>query len=301
MGRVLQAGDIAGEAVLLASAGRAILMQIALPPVGAGVASHSDFAHRPLSRLTATLTYSYATVLGHDADRAAVRRLVNRAHAPVRSGGRVAPVAVDAGDHLPAQPVETGDSNLSPADPVGPDDAIAYSAFDPDLQLWVAVTLYDSAVAVYESIFGPLDEASAEAVLAGFAPLGTVLQVPPGRWPASLAAYREYRDHVVAQLDVTPPARRVAHDVLHPTTPPYLRLAGPLIRLLTAGYLGPGLREAYGLPWDDRRQRRFDRLIGGLRVVYPRLPRRLRWWPCRRYLNQLRRSESAAAGERPER
>jgi len=105
---------------------------------------------------------------------------------------------------------------------------------------------------------------------------------------------------VVARLAVTPAARRVAHDVLHPTTPPYLRLAAPLIRLLTVGYLDTGLREAYGLPWDDRRQRWFNRVIGGLRVVYPRLPRGLRWWPCRHYLGQLRRRESATAGGKPE-
>ena len=260
--RVVRAADIAGEAILLACAGRAILMQIALPPVGAGVAAHSDFAGRPMSRLKATLTYSYAAVLGNAADRAAVRTLVDRAHGPVHASG-------------------TGVA--------GADDTVAYNAFDPDLQRWVAVTLYDSAVVAFESVFGPLDPAGAEAVLAGFAPLGTCLQVPADRWPADLAAYRAYRDATVARLEVTDRARRVAHAVLHPVTPWYLRAAAPLIGLLTAGYLDPTLRAAYDLPWDDRRQRRFDRLIAGLRVVYPRLPRRLRWWPCLHYLGQLRR------------
>jgi uncharacterized protein (DUF2236 family) len=48
--------DIAGEAILLAGGGRAILMQIAHPAVGRGVAEHSDFASRPLDRLHATMT-----------------------------------------------------------------------------------------------------------------------------------------------------------------------------------------------------------------------------------------------------
>ena len=39
--------DIGAEGILLAGAGRAILLQIADPRVGHGVADHSDFAQRP--------------------------------------------------------------------------------------------------------------------------------------------------------------------------------------------------------------------------------------------------------------
>ena len=52
--------DIGAEGVLLAGAGRAILLQIANPAVGHGVAEHSNFVARPFDRFRATLTYVYA-------------------------------------------------------------------------------------------------------------------------------------------------------------------------------------------------------------------------------------------------
>ncbi|PPF88689.1 hypothetical protein C5B96_02335, partial [Subtercola sp. Z020] len=75
--------DIAAEGILLAGGGRAILMQIANPAVGAGVAAHSGFADRPLERLANTVTYAYATVFATPVELAAVVRRVNHAHAPV--------------------------------------------------------------------------------------------------------------------------------------------------------------------------------------------------------------------------
>ncbi|MEO8908061.1 MAG: oxygenase MpaB family protein, partial [Microbacteriaceae bacterium] len=143
--------DIAAEGVLLAGGGRAILLQIAYPGVGRGVAEHSDFASHPLDRLHATLTYAYAVVYGTDAEITAVRRRVNRAHASVIGG----------------------------ADAAGPE----YSAYDPELQLWVAATLYDTAISLYERIFGTLDDETAELVYREYGALGTVLQVPPDAWP----------------------------------------------------------------------------------------------------------------------
>ena len=77
--------DVAAEAILLAGGGRAILLQIANPAVGAGVARHSDFANRPLDRFANTVTYAYATVFGTPDELAAVVERVNAAHRPVHS------------------------------------------------------------------------------------------------------------------------------------------------------------------------------------------------------------------------
>ena len=76
--------DLGAEAILLAGAGRAILLQLAEPGVGRGVAEHSTFTDRPINRLKGTLTYVYAVVYGTDEQVKEVRRRVNRAHAPVR-------------------------------------------------------------------------------------------------------------------------------------------------------------------------------------------------------------------------
>ena len=73
----------AGDGVLILGGARAILLQVAEPTVAAGVAKHSDFAHRPVQRLRNTLTFAYAVVLGTPDDAARVARHVDRAHVPV--------------------------------------------------------------------------------------------------------------------------------------------------------------------------------------------------------------------------
>ena len=77
----------ASDGMLIAGGARAILLQVADPVVAAGVARHSDFAHRPVERLRNTLTFAYAVVLGTPDDSARVTSFVNRAHVPVDRAG----------------------------------------------------------------------------------------------------------------------------------------------------------------------------------------------------------------------
>jgi hypothetical protein len=138
---MLTLADISPESVLLAGAGRAILLQIAYPEIGYGVARHSDFANRPMDRLNATLSYIYALSSGSDDDVRLMRRAVNRAHAEVRNPP--APSRVDAarahsaGAEHPvdaAQSRSAGAEHPHPAGAAHPDDP-HYDAHDPHLQL----------------------------------------------------------------------------------------------------------------------------------------------------------------------
>lgn len=240
--------DIGAEGVLLAGAGRAILLQIADPRVGHGVADHSNFVDRPQDRLRATLTYVYAVVYGTEDQLTAVRRAVNRAHAPVRRSG-------------------DGTSK-------------GYNAFDASSQLWVVATLYDTAVTVYEQVHGPLDDETADRMYRDYARIGTALQLPAEMWPADRAAFAEYWQ---GQMDLLRPdekARRIARDLLYPVRGPALmRLLMPLARFLTVGLLPDHLREGFGFSWKSADARRFDRTMRVLSVLYPRLPQRIRHWP----------------------
>ncbi|MEV7663334.1 oxygenase MpaB family protein [Paenarthrobacter sp. NPDC089316] len=248
--------DIGAEGVLLAGAGRAILLQIANPRVGHGVAEHSNFAERPMDRLRATMTYVYAVVYGSEEQLKAVRRAVNRAHAPVRRG---------------------------------PDDASAgYSAFDAESQLWVVATLYDTAVTVYEQVHGPLDDDSADHIYREYARIGTALQLPPSMWPRDRAAFAEYWNAQLSMLQPDAKALKVAKDLLYPSGgPQLLRLAMPLARFLTAGLLPEHVREGFGFDWSPGHARRFKKTMSAVGRVYPRLPSRLRHWPRDYYLKQL--------------
>lgn len=250
----LRITDVSAEAILLAGGARAILLQLANPGVGHGVAAHSDFANRPLDRLHGTLTYLYVVVYGTPDEVHRVARRVGAAHAPVTSD---------------------------------PGEAVQYSARDVQLQLWVAATLYDTAMRVRELIYGPLTAADAESLLADYSVIATTLGVPRALWPGNPAAFRRYWADAEASLRVDDVAGAVARELLHPRTAPlWARAAMPAVRLFTAGLLSPELREAYGLP---SHQRRFDRLVWLIRTVYPRLPRWIRHAPQREYLRQFRR------------
>jgi uncharacterized protein (DUF2236 family) len=251
---------VAREGVLIAGGGAAILLQIANPGVGQGVAEHSDFANRPLDRLRTTMTYVFGVTFGTPEEAEHVSKVVTAVHRKV----------------------------------IGP----GYDATDPHLQLWVASTLYDTGVALYERIFGPLDPDTAEIVYQQHSVFGTALQVPASLWPKDRAAFRRYWDDKVATIEVTDEARRVAHDLLHPgkAAPAAIRAGSPLNRLVTAGLLPPRIRDQYGLAWDARRERAFNAFIGMTRATYPHLPTAIREIPKDRYLRDMRRR--LGAGQR---
>jgi uncharacterized protein (DUF2236 family) len=246
---VLRIGDVADEAILLAGGARAILLQLANPAVGHGVADHSDFANRPLDRLRGTLTYLYVIVYGTPEESAIVARRVGAAHTPVRG-----------------------------------DD---YDARDASLQLWVAATLYETAMRVHELVFGSLSDADAESLLADYAIVGTALGVPVALWPADRRAFAEYWERSEANLRVDASAQRVARELLFPRRGPWwLKLSMPTVRVITAGLLSDDLRAAYDLPLNSAR---YARLVRVVRAIYPRLPRAIRQWPKRHYLRKFRR------------
>ncbi|MFZ7087432.1 oxygenase MpaB family protein [Curtobacterium sp. RRHDQ10] len=247
-------GDVrrfAADASLVLGGGRAILLQIADPVVGAGVARHSDFARRPQQRLVHTLMYVYAVVLGTPADAAIAARFVEHAHRPVAG------------------------------------------ADDPDRQRWVAATLYDSAIRMHELLRGPVPPPLAAAVLRAYEPLGGALRVPVGSWPSSPSAFRAYWSGALDRLDVTDDARAVVRDLLHPrSAPAWIRAAMPLVRIVTVGTLPTSVRERFGFPWGVREQRRFDRMVGVVRVVVAIVPAPVRRLPSRFLLRALRRAAS---------
>ena len=246
----IRSADVSAEAILLAGGARAILLQLANPAVGRGAAEHSDFANRPMERLRGTLTYVYVVAYGTDEERSRVARQVGRAHAPVRSD--------------------------------------TYDARDPELQLWVAATLYEGAVTMHDLVFGPLSAPDAQDLLDRSAAIATTLGVPRASWPATPEAFAAYWNERASHLRVDDPARSVARALLHPRKAPlWFRLVLPSVRVLTAGLLSAELREAYELTFDEKR---YDRTVRMLRAVYPRLPCAIRHAPMRHYLKRFRAS-----------
>lgn len=242
--------NLGAEGALLAGGGRAILLQLANPAIGHAVADHSRFADDPLRRLRNTLTYVYALVFGTADQVAAVTRMVQHAHAPVRSA--------------------------------------TYDSSDAQLQLWVTATLYDTAAGLHERIFGALPAEEADAVYRDYAVVGTALGMPAELWPPDRLAFRRYWNGELGTLSVDDAVRAVSLELLHPRKGPFwMRAAMPLARLTTAALLPPQLRAAYHLPWSASDERRFDRIMWWTVLLYPRLPRRLREWPKNHLLRVL--------------
>lgn len=73
----------ARDSTLVLGGAAAILLQVADPVVGSGVASHSAFADDPMRRLRHTLSYVYTVALGDPAQLRRVAGFVDRAHAGV--------------------------------------------------------------------------------------------------------------------------------------------------------------------------------------------------------------------------
>ncbi|MGN7797986.1 oxygenase MpaB family protein [Leifsonia sp. 22587] len=253
--RPVDARDIAAEAITLAGGGRALLLQIAHPAVGRGVVEHSDFATRLMDRFDATILYLTASMFGSPEEVGAMRRAVNRAHAPVRGGEGTTP----------------------------------YNAFDPELQVWVAATLYQTMMDLHGRVFGELNADQADSVYEDFVHALSNLQLSPEHWPASRRDFDRYWDDMLPTLSVDEEVLTVSRQILYPRGVPWgMRPALPLLRLLTAGLLPPEVRAEFRLDWSEGRRRRFDRLLRFTAVLYPRLPSRLRRLPHERYRAKLR-------------
>jgi uncharacterized protein (DUF2236 family) len=243
-----------------------VIMQLARPGVGYGVMESRVESGRvdrhPIKRARTTFTYLAVASKGSDAQKAAYRRAVNKAHAQVYS------------------------TDESP---------VKYNAFDKNLQMWVAACLYKGGVDIHRLFVGELDDKTADQHYAEGMSLGTTLQVPPEMWPADRAAFDEYWLRSLEDVHIDDDVR----NYLYPIAANRIRgvkLPAPLQRrsdefalLITTGFLPQRFRDEMRLPWDDDMQRRFDRLMKVLSAVNHRLPSFIRQFPFNVLLKDLDR------------
>lgn len=255
--------DVVGDVAFLVGAPRRFLMEIALRPVGHGVADHSRALRDPVGRFRNTTAYIYLVAFGSADERDAVVRMVNRAHRPVRSA---------------------------------PGAEVGYTAFDPDLQLWVAGCMYYGGRDMWQRMAGPLDADSADRLYRGFQAYGTSLQVPAELWPADSRAYDAYVERILDGIVIDERVRDYGAALLDSAGHPFP--ARPVIRLMrfvTIGLLPDQLRAAYDFPWNPADQRRFDLLMRVGASVHRATPRRVRELPKGLLLRASRRAVAAHA------
>jgi uncharacterized protein (DUF2236 family) len=249
-------GDYGLMGVALLAGPANVIMELARPGVGHGVAESRVESGRidrhPIKRARTTFTYIAVANNGTDAQKAAFRRAVNRAHAQVYST---------------------------------PDSPVSYNAFDPELQLWVAACIYKGGIDIYRTFIGEIDDAEADRLYREGVTLGSTLQVPPEMWPADRAAFDKYWQESLDKVHIDDAVRKFLYPIAVSRIrgvrlPRRLRERSENFNLLiTAGFLPQRFRDEMGLPWDAAKQRRFDRLMTVIATVNSLLPRLLREFP----------------------
>ncbi len=254
------ADHVEGIAALLAGTAN-VIMQLSRPPIGHAVVESTvvggQVTRHPLKRLRTTFTYLAVAMMGDDAEREAYRQAVDRSHAAVRS--------------RPGSPV-------------------AYDAFDPELQLWVAACLYRGAVDVRTRLHGPMDDATADAFYRRASVFGTTLQVRPDMWPADRGAFERYWQESLAHVSIDDTVRSYLTDLMrlrHLPAPVRVAQAG-FSTFVTTGFLPERFRDEMRLAWSDRDQRRFDLLLAAVGAASRALPGVVRRFPFNAFLWDMR-------------
>jgi uncharacterized protein (DUF2236 family) len=218
----------AGDLRTFSTAGYALLLQVAHPTVGAGVAEHSDFASDPWGRLLRTLDYVNFTIYGGPelaADMGRRVRAMHKAIKGVRSDGQ------------------------------------RYHALEPRAYAWVHATLASSLVDGHARFGSPMRHAEKEAFWDEWRRLGRLIGVRDRDLPDTWQGFRAYFEETVEyELADNPTVHLVLRTLGRPASPPlhgppalaWSLVRGPLarqIRMATIGMLPPVLRERLGLQW----------------------------------------------------
>lgn len=230
----------------------AVLLQVAHPRIAQGVADHSDFREDALGRLRRTLTSVNRIAFGTQADAEEMRKQLSATHGRVQGATR------------------EGVSGPS-----------RYSAFEPDLMLWVLATLIDASIKGYEFVWGPLAWKRRELFYRDFRRFGTYFGLPEDEGPRDYAEYAGYFETMMRDkvLGSHPICAEVAGAVVHPASPFRDRLIGKVVDFLPIETIPAPLRDRLGLrstAWTRLRMAALQRLAP---MAFRVLPKRVTYYP----------------------
>jgi uncharacterized protein (DUF2236 family) len=243
------------DARLLATAGYALVLQVAHPTVGAGVSEHSDFKSDPWGRLLRTLDYLYGTVYGGPGLAPEIAARVRERHKQIKG---IAP------------------------------DGRRYHALEPHAFAWVHATLAESILTGNRRLAAQLRADEEERFWRDWRRLGGIVGVRERDLPEDLATFRAY---VADTLEHRLEDNEAVHDVLvslaRPAPPPIPQLlhgvwrrarvpAARGMRVMTVGLLPPALRERFGVQLSRAEELELRALCRASRATGPLLPPGLR-------------------------
>ena len=237
---------------------RAAVLQNMLPALGQGVEDHSVWFAETLARLERSIPPIYNTVYGAD---------------PVGSGHQVRDFHRPIKGRLP--------------------DGAPYSALNPDTYYWAHACFVEHLITATDTFIRRLSRAEKEQLFAEsvtwFERYGVSARGTPQTYDEFVEYFEKKLDgelvaHRTASYGVGyatkgwPRPRRVPRPVWWVVRRPVDAISSSL----TIGGMPPRGREILGLPWDARRERRWQRFAALCRSangLYSRLPARWRLHP----------------------
>lgn len=244
-----------GDPRLVGTGAFAILLQVGHPTVGAGVSEYSEFRNDPWGRLLRTLDYSYTMTYGGPEAAAEMGRRIREMHKHIKG--------------------------------VKPNGE-RYHALEPEAYAWVHATLAHAIVEGHRLLGSGVPENEVDQFYDEWRRAGRLIGVRDQDLPETWAEFGEYFDRMVEErLERTPAVDEVLQALREPAGPelPFLpdaawkvlRVpASHQVALVSAGLLGPTLRERYGISWSRRKERELQVFAAASRAVTPLLPRRMR-------------------------
>jgi uncharacterized protein (DUF2236 family) len=237
----------ASDVRVLAAAGYALVLQVAHPTVGAGVAEHSRFRQDPWGRLQRTLDYVQGTIYGGPGAAGEIGRRVREMHREIKGIG--------AGGER-------------------------YHALEPSAFAWVHASLAGAIVDAHRLFARAIPAPELERFWADWRRLGRLIGIRPRDLPPDWGAFRAYFDQTVETALVDTPAVHAVLDTLRHPAPPFAALPHVLwrllrlplaveLRLVTVGMLPPALRERLHLRWATPDAAAFGALAAASRTSSP--------------------------------
>ena len=230
----------------------AVLLQVAHPRVAQGVADHSDFRKDALGRLRRTLSTVNRIAFGTVAEAEEMRARMSKVHGGVTG--------------------ETSDGMTGPK---------RYSAFEPDLLMWVLATLIDASIQGYEFVWEPLSRERRENFYRDFRKFGTYFGLGEEVGPADYGEFVRYYDEMLSGdlLGSHPLCAEVAAAVVRPQNPWRDRILGKVVDFLPIETVPQPIRGRLGLEsiwWTRCRMRVLEKVAP---VAFRTLPKWLTCYP----------------------
>ena len=230
----------------------AVLLQVAHPRVAQGVADHSDFREDALGRLRRTLSTVNRIAFGTKAEAEEMRARLSAVHGGVK--GEVSE---------------------------GMAGASKYSAFEPDLLMWVLATLIDASIKGYEFVWEPLNAERRENFYRDFRRFGTYFGLKEEVGPRDYREFVIYYDEMLSGdlLGSHELCAEVAAAVVRPPNPWRDRMLGRVVDFLPIETVPEKIRARLGLKstgWSRARMKVLEKVAP---VAFRTLPKWMMYYP----------------------